>query len=506
MLMGPHFEQSASYYITGARCFLSDYIYTIMGWLLFFAHTSLVLGVTFRVIMKRRPVGVSLAWLALIYAIPILGAATYILLGEVRLGRKRGERARAMYRPYADWISVLVRRFPGQSFKVSEPARPIYDLVKARLNMPMLSGNGMSLLQEPGQILRALQGDIRGARSSCYLEFYIWYAGGRADDIANELMAAAQRGVDCRLLLDSVGSAEFFRSHWPRRLRDAGVKVVEVLPVGAFRVFFERQDLRMHRKLVVIDDDVAYTGSMNLVDPSCFKQDAGVGQWVDIMLRIRGPIVPIFWSLFVWDWEMETGERLLEQLEYHPISCLDNQLKLQLLPSGPFMGGDAIQQSLLTAIYQARHRLVLITPYFVPDDPLVAALCSAADRGVAVQLILPANNDSRMVNYASNAFYEELLRAGVEIHLYGAGLLHTKCVLVDHQFALVGTVNLDKRSLWLNFEMTLLIDDSNAMDELLQLADGYLAEAQQVSWLQWRKRPLSQRILENLFYLLSPLL
>ncbi len=485
---------------------MSDYIYTLLGWLLFAAHTSLVVGVTLRVIMKRRPVGVSLAWLALIYAIPILGVATYVLFGEVRLGRKRAERAKAMYRPHADWINVLVARFPGQEFEVSDPARPIYELVKARLNMPMLSGNGMTLLQQPGEILAALQADIRAARSSCYLEYYIWYPGGRADAIAFELMNAARRGVDCRLLLDSVGSADFFRSHWPRRLRDAGVKVVEVLPVGAFRLLFERQDLRMHRKLVVIDDDVAYTGSMNLVDPACFKQNAGVGQWVDIMLRIRGPIVPIFWSLFVWDWEMETGERLLEQLEYHPISCLDNQLKLQLLPSGPFMGGDAIQQSLLTAIYQARRRLVLITPYFVPDDPLVAALCSAADRGVEVQLVLPARNDSRMVNYACNAFFDELLQAGVEIHLYGAGLLHTKCVLVDHQFALVGTVNLDKRSLWLNFEMTLLVDDGQAMGELLQLADSYLSDAEPVSWLEWRQRPLRQRVAENLFYLLSPLL
>lgn len=485
---------------------MNDYLDTLIGWLLFALHTSLVLGVTFRVIMKRRPVGVSLAWLALIYAIPILGVATYILFGEVRLGRKRGERAKAMYRPYADWINVLVERFPGQRFTVSEPVRPIYELVKARLNMPMLSGNGLTLLQDTDGILSSMQRDIRDARSSCYLEFYIWHAGGRADDIAFELMAAARRGVDCRVLLDSVGSAGFFRSHWPRRLRAAGVKLVEVLPVGPLRILFERQDLRMHRKLVVIDDDVAYAGSMNMVDPSCFKQDAGIGEWVDIMLRIRGPIVPILWSLFVWDWEMETGERLLEQLEYHPISCLDNQLKMQLLPSGPFMGGDAIQQSLLTAIYQSSRRLVLITPYFVPDDSLVAALCSAADRGVEVQLVLPAKNDSRMVNYACNAFFDELLAAGVEIHWYQAGLLHTKCVLVDHQFALVGTVNLDRRSLWLNFEMTLLIDDGQVMGELLHLADNYLMHSKRVSWLEWRKRPLRQRILENLFYLLSPLL
>lgn len=186
---------------------MTDYIYTALAWLLFLVHTSLVLGVTFRVVMKRRPVGISLAWLALIYAIPILGVASYILFGEVRLGRKRAERTKAMYRLYADWINVLVARFPGQSFAVSEPALPIYELVKARLNMPMLSGNGMSLLAAPDRILGALQDDISAARSSCYLEFYIWHPGGRAYDVAAELIAAAERIVDCHLLLDSLGSA-----------------------------------------------------------------------------------------------------------------------------------------------------------------------------------------------------------------------------------------------------------------------------------------------------------
>ena len=174
--------------------------------------------------------------------------------------------------------------------------------------------------------------------------------------------------------------------------------------------------------------------------------------------------------------------------------------------SGPFVGGDCIQQSLLLAIYQARHHLVLTTPYFVPDDPLAAALSSAAARGVLVQLVLPARNDSLMANHASNSFMEDLLAAGVEIYRYDAGLLHTKSVLVDDDFALVGTVNLDRRSLWLNFEITLLIDNPLFVAEMNQLVQGYMLEATPMSLTRWRARPWYKKLLENVFYLFSPLL
>ncbi|EKP0279738.1 cardiolipin synthase [Aeromonas bestiarum] len=477
-----------------------------LGWLLLLFHTVIVTGVSLRVVMKRRPIGVSLAWLALIYAIPFAGVGFYVLFGEIRLGRRRAERAQAMYRPYAIWIRQLARLFPQHCCEVGEKAQPLHDLIQSRLAMPMLSGNRMTLLSRPESILREIVRDIRQSSQSCYLEFYIWHPGGDADEVCEALMEVAARGVDCRLLLDSMGSKAFFRSPWPKQLRKAGVKLVEVLPVGAWRIPFQRQDLRMHRKLVVIDDRVGYTGSMNMVDPRFFKQNAGVGQWVDIMIRVQGPMVPLMWSIFVWDWEMETGERLLDSLQHEPEAWPQSNYRAQLIPSGPFVGGDCIQQSLLLAIYQARHHLVLTTPYFVPDDPLAAALSSAAARGVQVQLVLPARNDSLMANHACNAFMEELLEAGVEVYRYDAGLLHTKSVLVDDDFALVGTVNLDRRSLWLNFEVTLLIDNPVFVAEMTQLVQGYMIEATPMSLAKWRARPWYKKVTENIFYLFSPLL
>ncbi|ALP43488.1 cardiolipin synthase [Aeromonas schubertii] len=485
---------------------LHDLVTHFLGLLLLLFHTVIVAGVSLRVIFKRRPIGASLAWLSLIYAIPFAGVGFYILFGEIRLGRRRGERAKTMYTPYAVWIRQLAGRFPQYRCQVGDKAAPLHDLVQGRLGMPMLSGNRMTLLDHPERILGEIAGDIRQSTLSCYLEFYIWHPGGWADEVGEALIEASRRGVDCRVLLDSVGSKAFFRSPWPGRFREAGVRLIEVLPVGAWRIPFQRQDLRMHRKLVVIDDKVGYTGSMNMVDPRFFKQDAGVGQWVDIMLRVQGPMVPLMWSLFVWDWEMESGERLLDSLQHQPEAWPLINVRTQLIPSGPFEGGDCIQQILLLSIYQARERIMLTTPYFVPDDPLAAALRSAADRGVQVQLILPHRNDSRLAHHAGNAFLEELLESGVEIYRYDAGLLHTKSVLVDGDFALVGTVNLDRRSLWLNFEMTLLVDNPAFVGQLRQLVEGYMEKASPMNLTQWRRRSWYRRMMENLCYLFSPLL
>lgn len=483
-----------------------DVLYNLFGFLVFGFYALLVVGVVVRVIMKRRPIGVSLAWLALILAVPVVGVSAYLILGEVRLGRRRAQRAQSMYWPYIVWLQHLIAGFPHQPVKPSVKANPLVALIQSRLGMPLLGGNHMTLLSEPVTILDDLITDIQQAKISCYLEFYIWQAGGQADVVAEALMQAVQRGVDCRVLLDSVGSAEFFDTDWPVRLRNAGVRVVEVLPAKAWRMPLHRQDLRMHRKLMIVDDRVAYTGSMNLVDPQLFKQESGVGQWIDIMVRVQGPVVPVMWSLFVRDWEMETGERLLDSQQHEPEYWTDNGHHVQLVPSGPFAGGDCVQQILLQAIYQAEHSLVLTTPYFVPDDPLVAALQSAADRGVSVKLIIPERNDSRMVSFACNAFLEELLTSGVEIYRSRKGLLHTKSVLVDDEIALIGSVNLDKRSLWLNFEITLLVDDHSFATMLKELQQGYLQEAKRLELADWHARPWLQRMLENVFYLFSPLL
>ncbi|WP_369434678.1 cardiolipin synthase [Psychromonas sp. MME1] len=385
-------------------------------------------------------------------------------------------------------------------------ARSMQAFVESYTGMPMLKGNNHILLPTTKKILIEITEEINRSQSTCYLLFYLCKEGGLIDPLLEALMNAAQRGVKCKLLLDSVGSHDFFNSKMPKKLRKAGVEVVEALPVGWFRLLFQRQDLRMHRKLVCIDDHVAYTGSMNLVDPVFFKTKQGFGEWVDIMVRCEGPIVQLMQGLFVWDWFLETDNKIPLPLSEKGRFPSVGKQKSQLIPSGPEFGEASIHQVFLTAIYEAKHSLVLTTPYFVPDESLLAALQVAALRGVDVKIIIPAKNDSFMVKYASRAFFDELLTAGAQVYKFYGGLLHTKSIVIDEKIALLGTVNLDRRSFWLNFEMTMLIDDGDFSSELLTLQKQYLLASKQISLLEWKKRSYFKKLLEGTLYLFSPLL
>lgn len=484
-----------------------EQFYQVLTWVGVFLYWLMIAAVTMRVVFKRRVVGVSLAWLMIIYIIPIGGVFAYILFGELNLGKKRAERAKDMFRPYEDWFQRLTDCPGHQPHLMTEHARPLNDLCENRLGIPALSGNTLSLQDSPQTILRSLIDDIHDAQHAIQMEFYIWHPGGLADEVATALIMAAKRGVNVRILLDAAGSMRFFRSHWPKLMRHAGIQIVEALAVSPLRMFLRRLDLRQHRKIVVIDSHIAYTGSMNMVDPAYFKTDAGVGQWIDVMVRVTGPTVAVLNSIQAWDWEVETGERHLPTLPDCPLpSSVDAADMIQVIPSGPGMPDEIIHQTLLLSIYQARESVVITTPYFIPSENLLHAMKGAAQRGVSVDIVIPDKNDSLMVEWASRSFFSELLTAGVRIHRFQGGLLHTKSVVIDGNHCLIGTVNLDMRSLWLNFEVTLAVDNAEFTQQLSWLQQQYIADSHPVDAKTWHDRPIANKLFEQFFYMFSPLL
>ena len=259
---------------------------------------------------------------------------------------------------------------------------------------------------------------------------------------------------------------------------------------------------------MVIDNEVAYTGSFNLVDPRFFKQEAGVGEWVDAMARIEGPVVNALSALFLWDWEVETGQNLnaLARSEQLKGTKQVGPALVQMVPSGPGPFRDSGYQLLLSSIYAARKELVMTTPYFVPDESVLTALVTAARCGVNVTLIVPEKVDSTLVRYASRSFFDELLCAGVCIFQFRGGLLHTKSVTVDGHVTLFGTFNLDIRSFWLDFEVTLCVHDSAFATKVLDLQQRYIETSRPIQPETWRSRPMRTRFVENLARLAAPLL
>ncbi len=369
-------------------------------------------------------------------------------------------------------------------------------------------GSRCRLFSETQEMLQAIARDVDGAKTSVLMEFYIWNEGGTADEVLEALIRAAQRGVRCRVLIDALGARPWWKGRQPQRLRAAGVELRAALPAGLLHSLVGRADLRLHRKIVVVDGKVAWTGSMNLVDPRYFKQGAGVGEWVDAMVRLEGAVVVPLGAILIGDWLLETGESLDDLIHsaglhlVHPQGTAD----IQVIPSGPGETGDGLLQMLLALVNAAQEELVLTTPYLVPDDAMILALRGAAGRGVKVIVIVPEKVDSLLTRYASRSYYDELLELGVEIQLYQGGLLHTKSIVVDEAMAMFGTVNLDMRSLWLNYELALFIYEPEFAQALRALQQTYLSRSVRLDPAAWRARAFKERLIENALRLVSPLL
>lgn len=467
-----------------------------------------IISVTLRLLVKKQAVSVTLSWLLVIYLLPLIGVIAYLLFGEIKLGTRRAKAFQLLKPKYTQWFQQLSEQKDLVTHSKDPRYRTLFKLVHQRLGIPNIRGNELHLLDTPESIIRSIISDIQQARYSINMVFYIWSNDGLINEVKQALEEAVQRGVRVCLLLDSVGSHAFLKSSICKEMRAKGIEITEALHVNLFRMFFNRIDLRQHRKIIVIDNQIAYTGSMNMVDPILFKQESNVGNWVDIMVRINGPVSPILNSLHAWDWEIETMEELPLLLPNCPIVEIDDNdtHSVQVIASGPAFPDDLIAQSLATAIYAARENIVITTPYFVPSHNIAEALRIAAFSGVDITLILPKKNDSLMVYWASRTFFDDLLEAGVKIYLFDAGLLHTKSVLIDNKLALIGTVNMDLRSFLLNFEITIAVEDRNFANEVAMLHENYLANSSALNMQEWINRPFYHRIIERLFFFFSPLL
>jgi len=477
-------------------------IYTGVG---IVAYWLVLIGFSIRVISRRRKVGTSLAWLAVICLAPFIGAGLYILFGEQRLGEQRGRRMVAIRELYRDWQERLHEHASAPETAVGAD---VQRHVRRVVGFPAMRGNQLALLDHFQTIFDALIADVDRAQRTCHIQTYIWADGGRVDDLVAAIIRAVDRGVACRLLVDAIGSGRFLKSATADRLRDAGVEIVSSMEVGLLRTLFVRLDLRNHRKIVVIDGEVAYVGSQNIVDPRHFKRGQGIGPWVDAMIRLEGPIVEALGGIFLKDWEFDTGrgrEIVAAGSDVRHLPEVGEEI-VQLLPSGPGWSPAAAHELLTAAIYAARDELLITTPYFVPDESIIVALRTAAHRGVRVTLTVPAKVDSKLVRFASRAYFDELMCAGVRIAQYRGGLLHTKALTIDGKYTLFGSANLDLRSLWLNFEITMLIFSERFTREIVALQHGYLADSDDLHLQVWRSRPRTVRFAENAVRLVGPLL
>ena len=482
----------------------------MLSLLIILIHAALMVAVILRVLLRRPARGVALAWLLMAMMLPYVGAILYFLIGERRIPRSRAERLSRLQNDFREISAPHVaqnRLLPGTS-QLTPDQRLLENAGESFFGVPAIIGNRLVLASDTLDILKRIAADIDGAKLSVLVEFYIWNEGGLTQDVLEALVRAAGRGVKCLVLIDAMGAGHWWQGGGPEMLRKAGVELRAALPVGIIRGIAARTDLRLHRKIVVIDGRVAWTGSMNMVDPRFFKQNSGVGEWVDAMVRIKGPVAGVLAAVMISDWIAEGGvtrDQILAETELSP-SPPEGSSPVQVLASGPGESGDGLLQVKLALINGARREVVLTTPYFVPEDSLVTALRGAAARGVRVIVVLPKRIDSVLVRHASRSFFDEVISAGGEIYEFNRGLLHTKSVTIDGEQALFGTANFDMRSLWLNYEVSLLVYDRAFVSDLRALQESYINSAQAVMLVPWKQRSVGARLIESTMRLMTPLL
>jgi cardiolipin synthase len=476
-------------------------MFTALLILLYAVQFTMVL----RVLLRRGLLPtVRLGWVMVIALVPVAGLLLYLFFGEIRLARTKSQRMSLVRQHFA---AVMTWR-PGDTAAPDGLARTVFAAGQATGGFPPVPGNRATLLPEGDAQIEDLIGTVDSASHTVHICFYIWLPDTLGTRLAEAAMRAAARGVAVRILVDDLGSRPLIRSPlWPR-MQDAGLHVARAFPLGnpAVSVLFQRLDLRNHRKVAVVDNRIAWVGSRNGAD-AAFAPKARFGPWVDILMRIEGPLVRQMQAVFLQDWLLYANEEdHLADLLAVPQAPIPGGFTGQVIATGPDQSIVGLSDTMSAMLYAARDTVVVTTPYYVPDQQTQSALCAAALRGVDVSLILPARNDNWIVGAASQSHYEDLLACGVRLHAFHPGLLHSKILTVDQRLALVGSTNMDRRSFNLNYENSLLIDSVDITASLDALQDSYIARATPVTLAEVRGWSALRRIRNNAVALAEPLL
>jgi len=473
---------------------LSDALlfYVIIDWL---ARLVVLLA-----IVIRRPSAAIQAWLPLLLVFPIPGVLFFVWGYRPLASGRRRARLAVGRRQLKDARRRMLMSRHCMPAKLPTHFEPAVRLIERTNMFPAVAGNAIDLLADYEETIDRLADDIASARHQVHLTTYIFSDDAIGRQIIDAVRAAASRGVECRILIDAFGSYWWSR-RIIRELEACGVTVRRALPVSITKLAALRPDLRNHRKLAIIDGQIGYIGSQNIIGAE--MRDGRRNK--EVMVRVSGPILLQFQTLFANDWFLETGE-LLSDPALFPLEHSQGAAHAQLVVGGPEYRDFVMSFVLDAIIHAAQHSLVITTPYFVPDEAIVLALESAALRNVDVSVILPERSDNRLVDMAPRSYFGRLLEAGVSIHFHKAGFLHAKHVRVDDDLCLVGSMNIDLRSLKLNGEAGILIFDRSFSSLLRVQEQLYLAESEKLRLKHWRARPLRHRIAENLARLFSPVL
>ncbi|HMN31255.1 MAG TPA: cardiolipin synthase, partial [Caldilineaceae bacterium] len=485
---------------------LWQFIWEWLGWilLLFFSLLPFLLRLLgILVIPEQQKKRYPHAWLLLIFFLPVIGWLLYLLIGSPKLSRRR----RAQQR-YAD--EVIRQRVeeaqeqPALAALLSPPLperhEGIIHLNEKLGGLPTFGGNNIELFPDYMGALQHIAATIDGAQRYVHVQYFMFADDESGSLLVDALIRAQARGVKTRVLVDHIGNTEFNKP-LIKRLSEGGVEWHYMLPFSVFKGKWNRPDLRNHRKIVIIDGETGFTGSQNAIN-NTYNKESTIKQGIyyeEVVAQVSGPLVLQLQAVFATDWYSETGVLLdrsnFPELVYEPQAA--GGMLAQVLPSGPGHETENNLKLFIALVHEAREKVVIITPYFVPDNALLAAMQIAAQRGVQVTLIVSGIADQFLVSRAQWSFYEELLEAGVEIREVDPPvILHAKNMSIDDHIVVIGSSNMDMRSFELNLEVTTIWYDPDAVAKLRVVEASYIDRSHPVDLKVWRMRPFSKRFVE----------
>ncbi|MBP1302277.1 cardiolipin synthase [Curtobacterium sp. ODYSSEY 48 V2] len=455
---------------------------------------------------NRKP-QTATAWLLAIFLIPYIGFIVFMVIGSTKLPKARREKQ-------TEINAYILEQTEGIERVRRDHPWPLWLESVTKLNrelgaMPLVGGNSAELYPDSYESVQEMTRAIDQSRRFVHVEFYIATIDDTTRPYFEALARAQARGVTVRFLLD----------HWASRgypgykdtlafLDRANIEWHLMLPLQPLQGKFQRPDLRNHRKIMVIDGSVAFTGSQNLIDPSYDLQshiEKGM-VYKDLFARFEGPVVAGLNALFVTDWYSETDELLLRESD--PVQRADrgDALDCQVVPSGPGFDGENNLRLFNALLYSAQEKVSITSPYFVPDDSMLYAITTTAQRGVEVELFVGEMGDHAMTWHAQRSYYEELLRAGVRIWLYRAPtILHAKHFTIDDDVSVIGSSNMDMRSFSLNLEVSVMVRGSRFVDALRDVQAAYKDASFELTLDAWLERPRRSQVLDNVARLTAAL-
>ncbi|WP_300679645.1 cardiolipin synthase [Nocardioides sp.] len=485
----------------------------VISALLVVLDVALVIGALFVLPGGRRP-QTAMAWVLLITVFPLGGFLIFLTFGRTSVGRKRRQQQEEIN---ADILAAVPWDEVGDDSRADDLpplVRRMVHLNRELAALPLTHGNSVHLIEDYAGSLEEMRAAIEQAREYVHVQFYISAWDDLTSPVFEAMLRAVQRGVTVRFLYDHLGSRGIpVYRELLRRLEGTGIQSAPMLPIMPLKGEMRRPDLRNHRKILVVDGLVGFSGSQNLIEPGYDKpKNHRIGrEWVDLMARLQGPAVRELDVVFATDWFKETGEDLRTlfdlRTEVAPVREGDlTDVGVQVVPSGPGFASENNLRLFNAMIYSAERRVSLTSPYFVPDDSLLYAVTTAAQRGVETELFVSEAADQFMVAHAQSSYYETLLDAGVRIWLYPEPyVLHAKHFTVDDSVAIVGSSNMDIRSFALNYEVVMMMTGPEIVRRLEAVQDGYRSLSRELTLEEWKARGRGRRAIDNLMRLTATL-